>query len=244
MPPIVALLTDFGLADPWVGIMKGVIAGIAPEARMIDVTHGVPAQDVRAAALHLDAAWRYFPVGTAFLCVVDPGVGSARRPVVVRAADRLFVGPDNGLFGLLPGAEARLLEAPWGLPDPSRTFQGRDLFAPAAARLCAGARFEDVGRSLGAPTPIDLPLPDGTRGQVLLVDRFGNLITNLPGRDVGVVRIGGQSAPVAHTYASVERGALVAVTGSTGRLEVSVREGSAAERLALGVGARVEWTPA
>lgn len=238
-----ALLTDFGLSDPWVGVMKGVIAGIAPDARVIDLTHGVPSQDIRVGALHLDASWRYFPEGTVFLCVVDPGVGSSRRPVVVRAADRLFVGPDNGLFGLLPDAEARLLSAPWGLPNPSRTFHGRDLFAPAAARLCAGARFEDAGPLLGAPQPIDLPRPDGPHGQVLLVDRFGNLITNLPGRDDGVVRIAGQAAPVARTYASVEPGALVAVTGSTGHLEVSVRDGSAAERLGASTGTVVTWAP-
>jgi S-adenosylmethionine hydrolase len=124
-PPCIALLTDFGLQDPYVGVMKGVIAGIAPGATLIDVTHGVPPQDVRAGALHLDAAWRYFPVGTAFVCVVDPGVGTSRRPVALRADGRWFVGPDNGLFGLLPVEEARAIDMKWSLPHPSRTFHGR-----------------------------------------------------------------------------------------------------------------------
>jgi S-adenosylmethionine hydrolase len=240
-PACIALLTDFGLRDPWVGVMKGVMAGIAPGATLIDVTHGVPPQDVRAGALHLDAAWRYFPVGTVFVCVVDPGVGTARRPVALQAEDRWFVGPDNGLFGLLPVDAARAIDPKWSLPQPSRTFHGRDLFAPVAARLATGLPFGVIGPEVDDLVPLALPAPDGPRGEVLLVDRFGNLITNLPGRDHGVVRLAGAVAPVAPTYGAVERGALVAVTGSTGRLEISARDGSAAERLRVGVGAPVEW---
>jgi S-adenosylmethionine hydrolase len=221
--------------------MKGVILGIAPGAALVDLSHGVPAQDVRAAALHLDAAWRYFPAGTVFLCVVDPGVGTARRPLVARCEGRLFVAPDNGLLGLLPGAEFRELTARWGLPSPSRTFHGRDLFAPAAARLASGATFEEVGPPVLDATRLELPSPRGDDGEVVHVDHFGNLVTNLPGRDAGIVEVAGHDAPVAATYGAVPAGALVTVTGSTGRLEVSLRDGSAATRLRVGVGARVRW---
>ncbi len=238
---MIALLTDFGLADPWVGVMKGVIAGIAPSVPVVDLTHGVPAQDVRAGALHLDAGWRYFPVGTVFCCVVDPGVGTARRAVVARCEGRFFVGPDNGLFGLLPGPEVRHLTADWGLPNPSRTFHGRDIFAPVAARLASGAAFDDVGPLVTDPVALRLPVAVDGVGEVILVDRFGNLVTNLPGRDTGRVEVGPRVAPVVTTYAGVHRGELAALTGSTGRLEVSIREGSAAVSLGVGVGARVTW---
>ncbi|MBM4367133.1 MAG: SAM-dependent chlorinase/fluorinase [Deltaproteobacteria bacterium] len=238
---VIALLTDFGLADPWVGVMKGVIAGIAPGVPVVDLSHGVPAQDVRTAAIHLDAAWRYFPAGTVFLCVVDPGVGTARRPIVARCEGRLFVAPDNGLLGLLPGPEVRLVTAPWGLPKPSRTFHGRDVFAPVAARLASGTAFEEAGPVVADHARLSLPEPDGDRGEVIHVDGFGNLLTNLPGRDAGVVEVAGHDAPVVHTYGAVPTGALLAHTGSTGRLEVGLRDGSAATRLRVGVGARVHW---
>ncbi len=238
---MIALLTDFGLADPWVGVMKGVIAGIAPGVLTVDLSHGVPAQDVRTAAIHLDAAWRYFPVGAVFLCVVDPGVGTARRPIAARCEGRFFVAPDNGLLGLLPDPEVRLVTAPWGLPNPSRTFHGRDVFAPVAARLASGAAFETAGPRVTDYGRLSLPAPDGNRGEVILVDRFGNLLTNLPGRDSGVVEVAGHDAPVVTTYGAVPTGALLAHTGSTGRLEVALRDGSAATRLRVGVGAGVSW---
>lgn len=243
MTPI-ALLTDFGLVDPYVGVMKGVIATLAPGVPVIDVTHGVPPQDVRVGALLLDAAWRYFPDGTVFVGVVDPGVGTARRPVVVRAVGRLFVGPDNGLFGLLPDAEVREITAPWGLPSRSRTFHGRDLFAPVAARLARGARFEDVGPVVPDPTPLDLPAPTEGVGEVLYVDRFGNAVTNLPGVDHGVLVVRNTRAPVVRTYGEGAAGAPIALTGSTGRLEVAIRDGDAARELGLAPGTVVAWEDA
>ncbi len=240
MGPI-ALLTDFGLTDPYVGVMKGVVAGLAPGVPILDVTHGVPPQDVRVGALLLDAAWPYFPAGTVFVGVVDPGVGGARRPIVARAAGRLFVGPDNGLFGLLPDPEVREITAPWGLPARSRTFHGRDLFAPVAARLAVGAPFEDVGPRVTDAVPMALPEARGGVGEVLYVDRYGNAVTNLAGVERGVLVVGGTRAPVVRTYGEGARGAPIALTGSTGRLEVAIRDGDAARTLGIGPGSVVTW---
>src|SRR5690349_16009936 len=141
--PAVVLLTDFGLADGYVGIMKGVLLGIAPRAPLVDLSHDVPPQDIATGAWILHTAWRYFPPGSIFLCVVDPGVGSARRPVALRANARLFVGPDNGLFTYVlasepPDASVILDNPRYRLPAPSATFHGRDIFAPAAGHLAAG----------------------------------------------------------------------------------------------------------
>lgn len=243
MPPV-ALLTDFGVTDPYVGIMKGVIAGVAPDVPVIDVTHGVPPQDVRTGALFLDAAWPYFPESTVFVCVVDPGVGTPRRPLAASAAGRLFVGPDNGLLSLLPRAVYRELAAPWGLPTRSRTFHGRDLFAPAAARLAAGTDISRAGPVVDDIVRLRLPVPDGDTGEVLWIDTYGNAVTNLPGKDAGHVVVGEQSLPVVRAYGEVPVGTAVALTGSTGRLEVSVREGNAAQRLGLRVGSKIAWRTA
>lgn len=243
MPPI-ALLTDFGLADPYVGIMKGVVAGVAPGVPVIDVTHGVPPQDVRVGALFLDAAWPHFPEGTVFVCVVDPGVGTPRRPLVASAAGRLFVGPDNGLLSLLPRAIYRELAAPWGLPTRSRTFHGRDLFAPAAARLAAGTDFSKAGPVVDDVVRLSLPEARDGAGEVLWVDGYGNAVTNLPGADHGHVEVAGRTLPIVRAYADVPVGTAVALTGSTGRLEVAVREGSAAAELGIAAGTSVRQVSA
>jgi hypothetical protein len=240
MPPI-ALLTDFGLDGAYVGILKGVLAGSAPGVPVIDVTHGVPPQDVRVGALLLDGAWPYFPEGTVFVAVVDPGVGTSRRPVVARAAGRLYVGPDNGLFGLLPDPTVREITAPWGLPARSRTFHGRDLFAPVAARLATGAAFEDVGPLVHDPVPMALPEPNDGDGEVLYVDRYGNAVTNHRAVDGGRLVFGDIEAPVVRTYGEGAAGAPIALTGSTGRLEVAIRDGDAARALGLVPGSRVRW---
>lgn len=239
MAELIALLTDFGSRDVYVGVMKGVMLGIEPRLVLVDLSHEVPPQDVTAAMLALEAAWPYLPVGTVFLCVVDPGVGTSRRPVVVRAAGRTFVGPDNGLFSVLPDPEARELTAPWGLAHRSHTFHGRDVFAPAAARLATGAPFEDVGPIIELVRR-PLPAPDGDRGEVIAIDHFGNCVTNLPGREAGVLVCAGRVACVRRAYGNVETGGLLALTGSTGRLELAVRDGSATA-LGIRVGDRVEW---
>lgn len=229
----IALLTDFGYLDPYVGIMKGVIASIAPGVPILDITHGVPPQDVLVAAIHLEAAWRYFPTGTVFVVVVDPEVGGGRRALVATAQGRHFVAPDNGVLTLIPGALYRRIDADWGLPEQSRTFHGRDIFAPVAAKLARGAAVDAVGPMVADPVMLAVPYPERGYGEVLYADHYGNVVTNLPGRDSGWVHVMGQVVEVRATYADVEQGEVVALTGSTGRLEIAVRNGSAAEILGL-----------
>lgn len=238
--PIVALLTDFGLSDVYVGVMKGVLLSHCPQLVLVDITHAVPPQDVAAGALQLEAAWPWFPPGTVFLCVVDPGVGSSRRALVVRSADRLFVGPDNGLLSWLPEPEVYEIERP-DLPLRSRTFHGRDLFAPVAGELAAGVPVAKMGRRVYDPVSLSRPESSGDTGEVLAIDHYGNLITSLAGRDDGVVEVAGRTIPVRRVYTDVAPGAVVVVTGSTGRLEVSVRNGNAAAALGLGRGTAVRW---
>jgi S-adenosylmethionine hydrolase len=243
--PIITLLTDFGLSDSYVAEMKGVLLTHAPDTVLVDVSHGVPPGDVRAASFILARVWRRFPPGTVHVAVVDPGVGTARRAVAAEAEGHAFVGPDNGIFSALPD-DARFVELP--VPrDASPTFHGRDVFAPVAARLATGAALNDVGQPISDPTRFPLPVPrrEGTVwiGEVVYVDRFGTLITNLPGSAVAPgarVRVAGRDAgPLARTFGDVERGALVAFVGSGGVVEVAVRDGSAAAVLGLGVGAEV-----
>lgn len=236
---VIALLSDFGLTDPYVGVMKGVIANIAPNVTIIDLTHGVPPQAVMIAALHLDAAWRYFPLGSVFVVVVDPGVGTARRPLIATLGGKHFVGPDNGVLSLLPGATYRCIEADWGLPERSPTFHGRDLFAPVGARVARGAAVDMVGPIVRDPVRITIPEPERGFGQVLYIDHYGNAITNHPGTAGGYLHVLGHVVEVRQTYGEVGRGELVAVTGSTGRLEIAVRDGSAAGMLGLEPGSPV-----
>jgi len=253
---VITLLTDFGLDDAYVGTLKGVLLGINPRARLVDLTHTVPPQDVRRAALLLEAAWRFFPRGTVHLAVVDPGVGTARRPIAVQAGGHYFVGPDNGLLGFcfdLPGARGVVLTDPRYHRRPaSRTFHGRDIFAPVAAHCSRGVRVTALGPPLQSPVRLS---PSESRrrgvrvdGEVMLIDRFGNLLTNLRGRELpgpvnrGVLRIGGaRLRGLVGTYGERPRQALGAVIDSSGCVEVFVREGSARERLGVEPGARVSW---
>jgi len=236
---VIALLTDFGVLDPYVGIMKGVIATIAPTVPVIDITHGVPPQDVLIGALHLEASWKFFPAGTVFIVVVDPEVGTDRRGLVATAQGRHFVGPDNGVLSLVPGAVFRRIDADWGLPDRSRTFHGRDIFAPVGARLSRGAAVDMVGPPVRDPLRIIVPEPVRGLGEVLYVDHYGNAITNLPGRESGWVTVHGQMVEIRRTYADVARGEVVALTSSTGRLEIAVRDGNASNTLGLEPGSPV-----
>ncbi|HEU4631725.1 MAG TPA: SAM-dependent chlorinase/fluorinase [Gemmatimonadaceae bacterium] len=248
MSPLVTLLTDFGTADGYVAEMKGVLLTLAPQVRLVDASHELPPQDVEYARLALARYWRRFPVGTIHVVVVDPGVGSARRAIAVASDGRLLVGPDNGVLSpalLLPGARAVTLPTPAGA---SATFHGRDLFAPAAARLAAGATLEALGDPCDDPivrrTPEAHRLDDGAvLGEVIAVDRFGNLITNLLTTRGGTVEIAGERLAVRRTYADVAPGALLALVGSSGLLEVALREGSAARRLGVGRGAAVRLLP-
>jgi S-adenosylmethionine hydrolase len=254
---VITLLSDFGLEDAYVGVVKGILVGINPRARLVDLTHAVPAHDVRRASLLLEGAWQFFPPGSVHLAVVDPGVGSARRPIAVAAGGHYFVGPDNGLLGFcfdLPGARGVVLTARRFHRHPvSRTFHGRDVFAPVAAHCSRGVGLAALGPPLRDPVrlPSVTPRRRGPRvaGEVLLVDRFGNLLTNLLGADLpgpadrGVLLVGGARVRgLVGTYAERPRGALGAVIDSSGRVEVFVREGSARRRLGIGPGARVSWT--
>lgn len=235
--PIV-LLTDFGLSDPYVGQVKGVIAGIAPGCAVIDLCHGVPFGDILAGALTLEFSPSYFPDGSVFCCVVDPGVGSSRRAIAASAGPWLFVGPDNGLLSLLwerhpPRRVVSLEERSFQLAAPSNTFHGRDIFAPVAAHLALGLPLERLGPEIRDPVRLSVPQVvrrDTTlHGQVLLLDSFGNAITNILAGDLdgaGEVHAAGLRFPIFKSYAQVAPGTRVALVGSTGRLELSVNLGS------------------
>jgi S-adenosylmethionine hydrolase len=251
--PIVTFTTDFGFRDGYAGAMKGVVLSLAPDAKLVDVTHGVPAQDVAAGAVALLHAAPLFPPGTIHVAVVDPGVGAARADLVVEAGGSIFVGPDNGLLSLAARPPRRIygIEAPSFRREPvSPTFHGRDVFAPAAGRLAAGARAAEAGPERA--TMVDLVAPLVRRragvveGEVVHVDGFGNLITSLPavalpaGGDVQVEGAQGVFHPLfGRTFSDVEPGALVAYAGSGGQLEIACRDGSAAARTGAGRGAIV-----
>lgn len=255
--PIVALLTDFGTRDHYVGAMKGVVLGICPDAALVDISHDVPAHDVLAAGLELAAACRYFPAGTVFLAVVDPGVGSARRGLAAEAGGRRYVAPDNGVLTAVfeeepPKRVVELTERRYARPTVSRTFEGRDRFAPAAAWLAKGVRLPALGRPLGDYRSIEIPTPktgdDRIDGEVLRVDAFGNLVTNI-GRKAfdglcrgGAIQIevGGESiGRLVETYADVGPDEVCALFGSTDHLEFAANSASAAARLSVERGAPV-----
>jgi len=188
MRPVIALLTDFGLQDPYVGIMKGIIKTICPEADLIDLTHEIPAQDIGAAAFALLSAISYFPKGTVFLVVVDPGVGTARRPIALQTADYTFVAPDNGVLSYaltqFPAQKIIALEnQAYQRPQPSHTFHGRDIFAPAAAYLANGEPLAAFGTQKESLTLLPIPEVARTaktlRGEIISIDHFGNAITNV-----------------------------------------------------------------
>ena len=243
---LVTLTTDFGLRDAYVAEMKGVMLGVARKAaqslQFVDVTHEVERHDITEGALALEAAAPFFPPGTVHLAVVDPSVGTARRGLAVAVSGQLLVGPDNGLFTpFLAGDGWRafeIAEADYRLPFVSRTFHGRDLFAPAAAHLALGLDPARLGPAVTDPARLVWPevraVAGAVAGAVVHTDRFGNLITSIHARstdllDAGVViRVGGRAVPVVGTYAELPVGRPGALVGSAGRLEIAVREGSAA----------------
>ena len=255
-PRLVALYTDFGTADVYAGVVRGIIRTIAPDAEVVDLTHGVPPGDLHAGAFMLLSAVPFLPRGTVHLCVVDPGVGSDRRVVAVRAAGHTFVGPDNGVL-------APVVEALGGATDMrevsnerlmrrrrSATFHGRDIMAPVVAHLVRGIDFAMVGEQVQDLQPLAGFAPeiteDGAIGRVLHVDRFGNLVTNLlPGELRGpfgswLISVAGR--PIERwgtTFADVAPGELLVFPGSVGFLEVAARDGSAAQILGAGSGETV-----
>lgn len=254
--PVIALLTDFGSRDHYAGTMKGVVLGICPDATLVDITHDVGPHDVLGGALELAASYKYFPPGTIFLAVVDPGVGSSRRGVAVDTGDYRFVAPDNGLLtAVLDEHAARkaaeLTERRYARPSVSHTFEGRDRFAPAAAWLGKGIELAALGRPAGVLQRLDIPKPAADPGaivgEVLRVDRFGNLVTNIDRRTFEKVagealEIVAGSRPVSRvvsTYADAASGDVVALFGSTDHLEIAANGASAAALLGLDRGARV-----
>ncbi len=250
---IVTLITDFGTRDGYVGEMKGEVLSHCPDATLVDVTHDVEPGDVQGASWVLDRVWSRFPEGTVHLGVVDPGVGGARRALAVQHADRWFVGPDNGLISAAVGgvaSQARIIDPDsLGLAPASVTFHGRDLFAPAAAWLAGGGAPARVGEAIDPESVVllDLPEPErlgaAVRGHVAHVDRFGNLVTDIPAAWVSptaLIEIAGEEVSGLRThYGAAENGELLALIGSGGMLEVSVRNGNAAARLTAHRGATV-----
>jgi S-adenosylmethionine hydrolase len=251
--PVVALLTDFGTQDPFVGIMKAVVLSRCPEASFIDLTHAVPPQAVMEGAFLLERSVDWLPPGAVVVAVVDPGVGTPRRPVVLRALGRVFVGPDNGLLSPVAArdaaAAAYVIDAQrLGLVVASRTFHGRDVFAPVAGELAAGRLSPaDAGAEAGELVDAAIPRPvvgEGVvRGTVVTVDRFGNLITNI-GRGMlppgaAVAEVGSARATIRDTYGEVGRGELVALVDAFDVLEIAERDGSAARSLGAGRGTEI-----
>lgn len=250
---VISLLTDFGSGDVYVGVVKAVILSRFPEARIVDLSHELPPQDVRLAGFWLAHAYRWFPHGTVHVAVVDPGVGSERAVVAAEANGHLFLAPDNGLLQATLAAartfEVRRIAAQTGA-GISATFHGRDVFAPQAAALAAGeVRFDELG-----PThtpiegePIPRPEPEGTSwvGQVLFVDRFGNAITNIgrehvPRSSDALALVGDRELRVVRTYSELAHGECGALVSSFGTLELAQRNGDAATALAVGPGDAVE----
>jgi S-adenosylmethionine hydrolase len=249
--PVITLLTDFGHVDPFVGMMKGVIAGICPEANVIDLTHDVPAQDIFAGAFFLERAFRYFPVGTVHVAVVDPGVGTRRAALAVSAQGHAFVGPDNGVLSFVARRfrAVRLTAPAFFRAEISNTFHGRDVFAPVAAHLASGVPLTRLGPATKRIDQLRWPKPRKIRGglsaEVISVDRFGNLITNIAPPDWQSLRRPRLSAgsfaceTLSDSYGAARPRALVAVFGGYGLLEIAARDASAAQLLGLDRGARV-----
>ena len=248
---IITLLTDFGTSDSYVAEVKGVLLSLAPGAQLVDISHDIAPGDIRAATFVLSRAWPRYPTGTVHLAVVDPGVGTARRALAAEAAGHHFVAPDNGLLSSLP-ADARFVSLPVP-PGAAPTFHGRDVFAPAAAALATGAALATLGSPVSDPTRTPIPEPrfqenGSVTGEVVHIDRFGTLITNITVDDVTAVShvvLERQVIGTLHrTFADVAPGKLVAFIGSGGTIEIAARDASAAMVTQQGVGATVRIEPA
>jgi S-adenosylmethionine hydrolase len=248
MTRIVTLLTDFGTADGYVGEMKGVLASYAPECAVVDIAHDLVPHDVDAGRLALARYWHRFPVGTVHVAIVDPGVGGSRAALAVESEGRHLVGPDNGILSpalLFPGARCVSLPVP---ASAAPTFHGRDVFAPAAAQLVRQVPLDTLGTPFADPVVLRTPeasrrADGGTSGIVIAIDRFGNVVTNLIARAGGTVELDSRTIVIRRTYDDVAIGEIVALVGSSGLLEISVREGSAARALGVKRGDPVVLRP-
>lgn len=232
MTPPLTLLTDFGTADYYVGAVKGAILSVNPNVPIVDITHEIPAQDIEAGAFMLLAAYKTFPRGTIHVAVVDPGVGSTRRPIIVTANDQFFVGPDNGIFSYICAHRTFHVTAEkYFRPNPSSTFHGRDIFAPVAAALSTGVAPEEFGPEINDEVrlpPLETPL------RIIHIDRFGNCVTNIrrgvfEGKSLTIN--GKKISAVRNFYGEASPGELFAIWGSAGFLEISINGGSAAQIL-------------
>jgi S-adenosyl-L-methionine hydrolase (adenosine-forming) len=245
--PVITLLTDFGSADHYAGVMKGILLGICPDAQLVDISHETTPYAIAEAAFTLSQAWTCFPQGTVHLVVVDPGVGSARRPILAEAAGHRFVAPDNGvltmLYDTVPAHAVREITASRYFRQPvSRTFHGRDIFAPVAAHLANGLAAAELGDPIGDYLRLGFASPARTgektwTGTILKTDHFGNLITNFDSKtwqrlavEAFEMRVGGRVVSrMASNYAEMNAGDLFIIAGSAGFLELSVNRGSAGE---------------
>jgi S-adenosylmethionine hydrolase len=249
--PLVTLTTDFGTKDPYVSAMKGVIYSQCPGVRVVDLSHDIPPQDLWHACFFWAGSAPYFPPGTIHIAIVDPGVGTARRAVVAKAGGQYFVCPDNGILTMAllacPLEEAYAITNPdFMAADVSPTFHGRDVFAPTAARLASGVDIAEAGEA--APDLVALPIPDpvtrdeAIEGEIIHIDHFGNCISNvtratLASKSPQNIRIGAESfESILDTYGQAQRGEALALFGSSGHLELAVREDSASDRLGIRVG--------
>ena len=261
--PVITLMTDFGIKDGNVGVMKGVIWGICPTAQISDLSHMIQPQNIREAAYIFARSVSYFPKGSIHVVVVDPGVGTTRRPMAAQLGDWFYVGPDNGtITGLLERAEregwqtafVELDQRKYWLQTISHVFHGRDIFSPVAAHLANGVPLADLGRSFQEPVRLELPKPEktqsGWRGEVIHIDHFGSASTNIRVNDLGeamkqmekiYVRLNGSEINgMVNTFGDRPVGELIALIGSTGNLGIAVVNGSAVQRLGTKVGDTVE----
>ncbi len=257
---VITLLTDFGIRDGYPGVMKGVIWKIAPEVQIADISHTIKPQNILHGALALARTTQFFPPGTIHVAVVDPGVGTTRRPIGLRLGDHYYIGPDNGLFTLvLERAEAghakilvvHLDRPQYWLPEISHVFHGRDIFAPSAAHLANGVPLERLGTSISDPVRLSIPRPEpieagGLRGQILEIDTFGNLSTNISDTDLQLlgdvyVMVGGKRIDgLVKTFGDRPSGSLIALIGTSHDLIISVVNGDAAHSINATLGGTVE----
>ena len=240
MKRIITLTSDFGLVDHYVGSMKGVVLGINPDSKIVDITHEIPKYDIIKAALVVRNFYKYFPKDSIHVVVVDPGVGTERKPLIVETEQGTFVGPDNGVFSFIMEESGSVFEITNGefmLEDLSSTFHGRDIFAPIAAHLSLGLGVNDLGEILSSPILLDIGKPqildNEIIGEIIYDDSFGNLVTNIPGdilKHTSKIDLDGVFInSVSSSYQDATKGELLAIVGSSGLLEISVNQGSASE---------------
>ena len=256
MTAAITLLTDFGYQDGYVGTMKGVMAGVCPAARVIDLTHNIPPQNIVAARFTLLNAYVYFPPGTIHMVVVDPGVGTARRAIAVQTSAGYLVRPDNGVLSGVLEQEAAIAAVTLTNPDywrtktPSTTFHGRDVFAPVAAHLAAGVSLSDLGTAIAPESIVRIAIPEPTvtatkiTGHVQHIDQFGNIITTIPAEAMQpgnwTMQVDAVEMPLKRTYGDVAIGHALALVGSHGWVEIAINGSSAQQRFRLVVGDAVQ----